>query len=482
MDATRSSERSCLARNASIRWVGSAAAEHDGTQSPRDHETGSRSRAPVCLSLLLDGIGSYRPTCRPDAPTMPPCSADPFQFPIEDDATTIRFAGVLRDGASRVRTGDLLLAKQALSQLSYGPVAPASLTPAVRPIGQAPRASSRPRAPRSGTPPSATRTTSGRPARRSRLAAKAARMPAAHATAVVRPRWGSDDRLDVTQPVERHVVGAGDVARDPLARLADVDEVDGLVAQPVGELRRDPRSRPRPPEGSLSPGLAVGEGTPAELPEADRLQARTPSGAPRRRSWRRSRSRSVGLERPAGAGADARRAAGQVDRVPPGGRRRTRRERGCRARSHRPRAARAARGRAGAAGSGGEAPADRRLSSTIRSMFGGREGRLHGEPVDELVLVHPQQRVVTPLEPDRGARLAAEAGAAAQRAADVGGPHLDVVVRGQHPPQAGVQLVRALGGLARRGPDGRRRPPAVSRRSAASTARAPRLTGRRRRT
>jgi hypothetical protein len=27
----------------------------------------------------------------------------------------------VRDGASRVRTGDLLLAKQALSQLSYGP-------------------------------------------------------------------------------------------------------------------------------------------------------------------------------------------------------------------------------------------------------------------------------------------------------------------------------------------------------------------------
>jgi hypothetical protein len=29
--------------------------------------------------------------------------------------------GVCGDGASRDRTGDLLLAKQALSQLSYGP-------------------------------------------------------------------------------------------------------------------------------------------------------------------------------------------------------------------------------------------------------------------------------------------------------------------------------------------------------------------------
>ncbi len=29
--------------------------------------------------------------------------------------------GLLSDGASRDRTGDLLLAKQALSQLSYGP-------------------------------------------------------------------------------------------------------------------------------------------------------------------------------------------------------------------------------------------------------------------------------------------------------------------------------------------------------------------------
>jgi hypothetical protein len=34
---------------------------------------------------------------------------------------TAAFAGRSSSGASRVRTGDLLLAKQALSQLSYGP-------------------------------------------------------------------------------------------------------------------------------------------------------------------------------------------------------------------------------------------------------------------------------------------------------------------------------------------------------------------------
>jgi hypothetical protein len=34
---------------------------------------------------------------------------------------TFRFAGLFSNGANRDRTGDLLLAKQALSQLSYGP-------------------------------------------------------------------------------------------------------------------------------------------------------------------------------------------------------------------------------------------------------------------------------------------------------------------------------------------------------------------------
>ncbi len=65
---------------------------------------------------------SYHPAGRPDAPAMPPCSVDRFHFPVDDAARTARFAGTSMSGASRDRTGDLLLAKQALSQLSYGPV------------------------------------------------------------------------------------------------------------------------------------------------------------------------------------------------------------------------------------------------------------------------------------------------------------------------------------------------------------------------
>jgi hypothetical protein len=42
---------------------------------------------------------------------------------------------VLTGGASRDRTGDLLLAKQALSQLSYGPVRSARVWPADKLVG-----------------------------------------------------------------------------------------------------------------------------------------------------------------------------------------------------------------------------------------------------------------------------------------------------------------------------------------------------------
>ena len=42
---------------------------------------------------------------------------------------TVVFAGHPRDGARRVRTADLLLAKQALSQLSYGPESPSVIVP-----------------------------------------------------------------------------------------------------------------------------------------------------------------------------------------------------------------------------------------------------------------------------------------------------------------------------------------------------------------
>ena len=40
--------------------------------------------------------------------------------------------GIFWDGASRDRTGDLLLAKQALSHLSYGPAGASSLSALVR--------------------------------------------------------------------------------------------------------------------------------------------------------------------------------------------------------------------------------------------------------------------------------------------------------------------------------------------------------------
>src|ERR1700689_5071492 len=43
----------------------------------------------------------------------------PIQYHLP--AKTRRFAGIYSHGANRDRTGDLLLAKQALSQLSYGP-------------------------------------------------------------------------------------------------------------------------------------------------------------------------------------------------------------------------------------------------------------------------------------------------------------------------------------------------------------------------
>ena len=69
------------------------------------------------------------------------------------------------------------------------------------------------------------------------------------------------------------------------------------------------------------------------------------------------------------------------------------------------------------------------------------------ELVDELRQVHRQQRVDTPLEADRRARLAAQAGAAAQRATDVRRPDLDVVIERGQPRERPVQRLGAVGGL-----------------------------------
>jgi hypothetical protein len=58
-------------------------------------------------------------------------------------------------------------------------------------------------------------------------------------------------------------------------------------------------------------------------------------------------------------------------------------------------------------------------------------------------LIESQQRVVMTLVADRGARLAAQAGASAQRTTDVGGPHLDVVAQAEHLAHAVMQILRA---------------------------------------
>ena len=68
--------------------------------------------------------------------------------------------------------------------------------------------------------------------------------------------------------------------------------------------------------------------------------------------------------------------------------------------------------------------------------------------LDELRLVGgPERPVVAPLEPDRRGVLEVEAGAAAERAAEVAGPELDLVVEGQQPLVQGAEDVR--GPLAR---------------------------------
>ena len=71
---------------------------------------------------------------------------------------TSRFAGLSSDGANRDRTGDLLLAKQALSQLSYGPWGP-NYTTCKADFGWAPEArrliNPAPRTPQPRAPPSA---------------------------------------------------------------------------------------------------------------------------------------------------------------------------------------------------------------------------------------------------------------------------------------------------------------------------------------
>ena len=66
--------------------------------------------------------------------------------------------------------------------------------------------------------------------------------------------------------------------------------------------------------------------------------------------------------------------------------------------------------------------------------------QLAQELADEQLLLGSQQRVVSTLVADRRARLAAQAGAAAQRAADVGGPQLHLVAELQQLTEARAQV------------------------------------------
>ncbi len=101
---------------------------------PRDHETGP-SAAPRSPQCSLRRIGSYRSACRPSAPATPPFLHSLVLRPRQRPHVNRPFAGAFASGASRDRTGDLLLAKQALSQLSYGPAKAASLTRGRRGFG-----------------------------------------------------------------------------------------------------------------------------------------------------------------------------------------------------------------------------------------------------------------------------------------------------------------------------------------------------------
>jgi hypothetical protein len=79
-----------------------------------------------------------------------------------------------------------------------------------------------------------------------------------------------------------------------------------------------------------------------------------------------------------------------------------------------------------------------RLIATICSTFGGRSGA-----VDEVGLGGDRQRrVVGALEADRRGALQVDPGAAAERAAEVAGPDLDLVVQLKQPVVQGVEHLR----------------------------------------
>ena len=99
----------------------------------------------------------------------------------------------------------------------------------------------------------------------------------------------------------------------------------------------------------------------------------------------------------------------------------------------------------GVIGSGVPKPATSgpRLSATICSTFGGRSGREEvALSTNSASLGDRQRRVVGALEADRRGALQVDPGAAAERAAEVAGPDLDLVVQRQQPVVQRVEHLR----------------------------------------
>ncbi len=96
---------------------------HGVTTAQPCAETEHLSVAPVALSVLSDESG--RMVWRVELMPPPwPLFRKLVPLPCRRPAhKLLDLQGISRNGASRDRTGDLLLAKQALSQLSYGPFA-----------------------------------------------------------------------------------------------------------------------------------------------------------------------------------------------------------------------------------------------------------------------------------------------------------------------------------------------------------------------
>ena len=158
-----------------------------------------------------------------------------------------------------------------------------------------------PYAGRPPTPPPATRTTSLQPPRRSRLAANAARAPAAHATAIV-PAGAATSRFLPLPSRPSEVDRAADVAGVPLVGLAHVDERDAV---PRSRAARVSSSQERSLTGSSphssatpmirhSPPRAARQSSPRRAPRHRRRSRSAHAGAAPTRRARRAPGQSTG--------------------------------------------------------------------------------------------------------------------------------------------------------------------------------------------